>query len=124
MNRDLAGLCLEHKTCDTDEVADIHEALEHLVVQIFILVGANVVTGNVDLNAAFRVLQLHEACLAHHAAAHHAAGNAHGALFALSEICLYLIRKSIGGILCCWIRIDAHVAQFLQTLSSYNLLFA
>ena len=72
---DLAGLCLEDETAYADDVANVEQLLEDHVVKVLVVLGADVVTGDVDLYAALAVLQLHEARLAHDAAAHHASGD-------------------------------------------------
>ena len=129
MNRDFTRLRAEHIALHTDEVTDVEQALEHHVIHIFIIVGAQLIARNINLDAAFRVLHLSKRGLTHHAATHHAAGNTHlrqlvgsQRLFALSYIddpCAILnilsdfCTKSIRRILCGRVRVDAHLAQFL-----------
>ena len=140
MNRDFARLCTEHVTLHTNEIADVEQALEHHVVHIFVFVGTQFVARHVDLDTAFRVLYLGKRCLTHHAAAHHAACDAHlwqlfgsQGLLAFGDIdfpraILYVISdfcaESIRRIFCGRVGVDAHLTQFLKTLSANNLLFA
>ena len=124
MNRDLTRLCLEDETFDTDEVTDVEEFLKDLVVHVLVLVGADVVTGDIHLDSALAILQLYEASLAHDTAAHHTAGDDDLLLLPLLEVVLDVYRKGIGGKLSCRIRVDTHVAQLLQALASSNLLLA
>ena len=124
MHADLAHLCAEHHTLDTDEVANIEQALEHDVVHILVLLGADVIAGDIHLDAALRVLQLHERSLTHHAAAHQTACDRYLArLVLVLELLFYIGRKSVGHILCGRIGLDAHGTQFVQTIASDNLLF-
>ena len=61
MNRDLTHLGTEHESLNSDKVTYVKEFLEHLVVHLLILlIGADVVTGDVDLDTACRVHQLYE----------------------------------------------------------------
>ena len=123
MNTDLARLCAENETTNTDEVTDIEQLLEHRIVQFLVLFGADVIAGDIHLDAPFRVLQLHKRCLAHDAAAHHSSCDAH-----LTRLVLVLERgddvrtERIGGELGCGIGVDAHCPKLLQTLSSAYLL--
>ena len=75
VDADLACLRTEHRTADADKVADVKKFLKDDVVQILVLVRADVVAGDIDLDTSLRVLQLDERGLAHHAAAHHSSGN-------------------------------------------------
>ena len=99
MDADFARLGAEHRSAHADEVADVEQLLEDNIIIsplygprggfITLLTGLGgncsplgggggglqVVSGDVDLNAALGVLKLHERCLAHHAAAHHTAGD-------------------------------------------------
>ena len=68
----LAVVGLEQHAFDTEDVAQV-PVLEGLV-----RVGAGVVVGNVDLDAAAAVLQGGETGLAHHPLEHHAAGQGNG----------------------------------------------
>ena len=140
MHADFARLGAEHVALHADEVADVEQALEHHVVHILVLVGTQLVARHVDLDAAAGVLHLGKRGLTHDAAAHHAAGDAHlrqllgcQGLLALGHVNLPLAvldvlsdfgTKSIRRILCGRVGVDAHLAQFLKTLSANNLLFA
>ena len=83
MYRYFASLCAENETLDADEVANVHQTLEHSSVESFVLLRADVVASDIHLDAALRVLKFHKACLAHHAAAHHAASDDDLALLVL-----------------------------------------
>ena len=76
MHTDLACLSTEDKTLHANEVTQIQQLLEHHIVQVLVLLWADVITGDIHLNPALRVLQLHKACLTHHTTAHHATSNA------------------------------------------------
>ena len=60
MNGDLAGAGLEHKTGQTDYVADI----KFLKAGVYIF--TNAVSCNIALNSALIVLNIAKACLAHY----------------------------------------------------------
>ncbi len=124
MHRNLARLCTEHETADSDEVADVHQLLEHHIIHILILTRADVITCHIHLNTALRVLQFHKRGLAHHAAAHHTTGNAYLTRLSIvdkfgTDICA----ESICGILGCRIWVDAHRTQLLQALAPADFLF-
>ena len=132
MDADFARLRAEDETFHTDKVADVHQLLEHHVIVFGPLYGflggggdgLQVVAGDVHLYAPFRVLQFHKRCLSHHAAAHHASGDAHLAwLGVVAEAVAYLSRESVGGILCGGIGIDAHLSQCVERLSAQYFLF-
>ena len=121
---DFARLSTENRTLDANEVAQVEQAFEHHVVHIFVLFGTDVIAGDVYLDATFGVLQFNERCLSHHTAAHDASGDRHLArLGVILELVADVGGKGIGYILSCGIGVDAHVAQFGQTLTSDNLLF-
>ena len=124
VNADFAGLGAEDETLDTDKVTDIHQLLEHLVIQVFVVARAHVITGDIHLNATLGVLQLGKAGLTHHAAAHQTAGDNYLALFAIHEVVTDIGRISIYGKFVCGIGIDTHLSQLFKTLAAYNLLFA
>ena len=86
VNRDLTRLCLEDETFDADEVTDVEEFLKDLVVHVLVLVGADVVTGDIHLDSALAILQLHKAGLAHDTAAHHTSGDDDLLLLPLLEV--------------------------------------
>ena len=69
MDRDLTGLGLEDKALDTDDIADIH------LLEALVGILADLVAGDVDLDAAVSVLDIAERGLAHNALEHHAAGD-------------------------------------------------
>ena len=77
MHTDLARLGAEHKTFHTNEVTQIQQLLEHYVIQILVLLRADVIPCHIHLHPTFRVLQLHKTGLTHHTAAHHAPSDAH-----------------------------------------------
>lgn len=122
MDRDFSCLCLEDKALDADDVTDVEQFLEHDVVQIFVFLGADVVAGDVHLDASLAVLRLNETGLAHDAAAHHATGDGHVELLVIVEIGLDVFRPVCYGVFCGRIGIDAHVAQLLQALATADLL--
>ena len=125
MHADLARLGAEHESFDANEVANIEQALEDRVVEGLVVIGADVVTGDIHLDAALGVLQLCKTGLAHHAAAHHATGDDHiTGLGVVVERCPDVGGESIGGEFGCGIRVDAQRAQLLQTLAPAYLLFA
>ena len=53
MDADLTGLCTEHETAHADEVANVEQLLEHGVVKLFVLIGTDVITSDIHLDAAF-----------------------------------------------------------------------
>ena len=122
VNRDLAGLCLEHEAADADNVADVKQFLEDRGVHIFVLTRADVVTGDIDLDTAFAVLKLHEAGFAHDTAAHHTSGDDDLRLLSLLEVLLDVGAESCYGELSSGVGVDAHLAQLLQALAAANLL--
>jgi len=73
--RYFACLCAEHITLNADKVANVEQTFEHGVIEVFIIVGADVVACNIHLYTSLRVLQFYEAGLAHYAAAHHTSSN-------------------------------------------------
>ena len=124
MYRNLAGLCTEHEALHTDEVTDVEEFLEYCIIEFLVLVGADLVASHVNLDTALRVLQLSEACLTHHAAAHHSSGYHHlTRLVLVLEVGFDVSAEGVCGEFGCWIRVDTHIAEGLKALSSYNLLF-
>ena len=122
MNGDLASLCLEHEATDADDVTDVEQFLEDRVVQVLILIRADVVASDIYLNAAFAVLELHEAGFAHDTAAHHTAGDDHLRLLTILEVLLYVCAESCYGELGGRIGVDTHLAQLLQALATANFL--
>ena len=57
MDGDLAHLRTENEAADTDEVADVKQLFEYGVIQFRVgWIGADVVAGDVDLDAAGGVL--------------------------------------------------------------------
>ena len=77
VHADFARLRAEHEALHADEVAQVQQAFEDGVIHIFVLVRADVVAGDVHLDAPFGVLQFDERGLAHDAAAHHASRDGH-----------------------------------------------
>ena len=77
MHAYLAGLGAEHIALHADEVAQVEALLEHDIVQILVLIGADSITLHIHLYASLAVLQLSKASLAHDALAHDTSGNAH-----------------------------------------------
>ena len=125
VNRDLAGLCAEDETLDADEVTDVEQFFEYRIVKVLVLVGTDFVAGDIDLYSSLRILQLGEACLAHHASAHHTACDHYLAwLVLVFELSLDVCAECIGWKLCCWVWVDAHLSQCLKTLSANYFLFA
>ena len=124
MNTDFACLSTEHIALHANKVTDIEQAFEHLIIHILVLTRAEVIAGDIHLNAPLGVLQLSKTCLAHHSSAHQSACYAHlSGLCLIAEGFLYLCAEGVGRILCCRIGIDAHLAQLLQALSSAYFLF-
>ena len=66
---DLAGLGLENKALDADDIADIH------LLETFVRLLTDLISGYIHLNAAVSVLDIAERGLAHDALEHHAAGD-------------------------------------------------
>ena len=125
VNRYFAGLGAEHKTRYAHKVADVEQFLEHHVIEVLVFVGTKLVAVNIHLNAALAVLNFHKRSLAHNAAAHHASGNAHLAwLGVVAEGFLHLGGVSVHLVFGCRIRVDAHIAQLVQTVTSDDFLFA
>ena len=52
----LSHLGTEDFAFDTDEVSDIHELLDHLIVERLVLLRAEVISRDVDLNAPRSIL--------------------------------------------------------------------
>ena len=124
MDADFAHLGAEHKSFDADEVAQVEQTLEHGGVHILVLFRADVITGDVHLDATFGVLQFDEGGFAHHAAAHHTSGHGYLPWFGIIlEFCFDIGREGIGYILCCGIGLDAHRAKFIHTVASNDFLF-
>ena len=124
MDTHLSGLCLKNEAFDADKVTDVKEFLEDLIIEVLVLVGTDIITGDIDLNTALGVLELNEAGLTHDTTCHHTAGDDDFAFLALFVFCLDIRTEGIGGKLGCWIGVDTHVAQLLKTLAATNLLFA
>ena len=91
---DLAGLRLEDLTGDFEDVADVPCLLKGLVV-----VDAEVVTGDVDLDVALAVLDLSEGRLAHDAAGDHSSADGDFPVFEVFIVVLDLhaLRRLSGG---------------------------
>ena len=123
MNRDFTCQGAKNESLDTDKITDVKQFLKDFIVQVFVVVRADVVTGNVYLNSAFAVLKFYKAGFTHHATAHHSSCDDYLAFFFLFlETVFNVGRESIGGILGSWIGVNAHRAQFLQALATANLL--
>ena len=112
MDRDFTRLRAKDKALDADEVAQVQQFLEDHVVQVLVLVRAEIVAGDIDLYPALRVQQFCETGFSHDAAAHHAASHTHlpGLRSILLEMLFYLPRISVDGIFSCGIRVDTHLA--------------
>ena len=123
--RDLAGLRAEHEALHANEVAEVEELFHHAVVERLVLFGADVVAGDVDLNAAARVEQFEERSLAHDAASHHTAGDAHlaGRVVVL-KVGNDFVAEGVGGIFGRGVGINAQRAKFRKGVAACNLLFA
>ena len=127
VNGDFACLSAEHIAFHADEVAQVEQFFEERVIERFVLSGADVIAGDVHLDAPFGIHQFGEAGFAHHASSHQSAGNAHlapGCVLVVGELCFDVIAPGVDGIGCCGIRFDAHFAQFLQGIASLYFLFA
>ena len=94
VNGDLAGLRLEDFTGDFEDVADVPCLLEGLVV-----VDAEVVSGDIDLDVALAVLDLSERRLAHDAAGDHTTADGDFFVFEVFIVVLDLhaLRRLGGG---------------------------
>ena len=123
--RHLAGLRAEHEALHAHEVAEVEEFLHHAVVERLVLFGADVVAGDVDLNAATRVEQFEERSLTHHATSHHAAGDAHlaGRVVVL-KVGNDFVAEGVGGVFGCGVGVNAQRAKFGKRIAACNLLFA
>ena len=123
--RHLAGLRAEHKALHAHEVAEVEEFLHHAVVERLVFFGADVVAGDVDLNAAARVEQFEERSLTHHAASHHTAGDAHlaGRVVVL-KVGNDFVAEGVGGVFGCGVGVNAQRAKFGKRIAACNLLFA
>ena len=125
MDADFARLGAEHKSLHTDEVTHVEQLLEHRVIQVLILVRTQVIAAHIDLHTASGILQFKEGRLAHDAAVHHAASNAHLAgLGLVAEVGNDIVTVGIHHKLVSGIRVDAHSLKLLQTVAADNLLFA
>ena len=122
MNRYLSHLSLEHIALNTDEVSNVKELLEDLIIQLFIFSRTYIITGNIYLYSSFTILNLCKRSLTHDATTHHSSCNRYFSLLILIELLFYISRVSVGWELCCWVWINAHLAQFLQALTTSNLL--
>ena len=122
--RHLAGLRAEHKALHAHEVAEVEELFHHAVVERLVLFGADIVAGDVDLNAAARVEQLEERGLAHHAATHHTAGDAHLAGRVVLKVGNNFVAERVGGVFGRGVGINAQRAKFRKGVAACNLLFA
>ena len=89
MHRDLALLGAEHRPLDAQDITDIP------LFEIGVVLFADVVPADIYLQAAGGILQIQKAGLAHHAAAHHAAGDTHR--FALQRLKI-VADLLVGGI--------------------------
>ena len=98
LDRQLARLGAEQRALAAEDVAQVPvlEGGQH--------VGADVVQGHVELDAAGRVLQGREAGLAHHALEHHAAGHGH----------LYVLRLQflVGHLAVAMLQLGGAMARF------------
>ena len=122
---DLAHLGTEDFPFDTDEVSDVHELLHHAIVELLVLGRAELISGDVDLDTASRVLELEEGSLTHDTTAHDTASDTY-----LTTRCIILegIEDLTGiprdDIFVCWIRIDTEGTKLLKTTATEDLLFA
>ena len=122
----LASLCAEDEALDADEVAEVDEALEEGVVEVFILARADIVAGYIDLDAALGVFELGKGGLAHDTLAHEASGDAYLARLGLviTEKSLDVGAEGIGGKLCGRVGVDAEGADLVETVAPVDFLFA
>ena len=121
---ELAGLGDESITGNADYVTYVQQFLENGVVHGFVLVRADLVSLDIDLDAAFGVLKLHERSCTHDAAAHDAA-----CYHNVVEIAFFCVITSFDGsagsidrILCGRIRLDAKFPEFQKGVASVLLL--
>lgn len=95
MDRDFAHLRAEGKAFHSDEVTDVQEALEDGVIHGLVLVGANLVALDIQLDTAFRILQFAERGGTHDAAAHDTA--CHGDFLELFEVVVVKLVQDFGS---------------------------
>ena len=77
MDGHFARFGAEYKALNAQDIADIHG----FKVRVYVL--AHILAAHIDLNLALAVQKMHKGGLAHNAAAHHTAGNAHSLVFQL-----------------------------------------
>ena len=89
MNGYLASAGLEDKALDLDDIADIP------LFEVGKYILADLVYLDIDLHSAVTVAHVDEVCLAHVAAAHHPAADAHVFILQLLEALGYLVAVDI-----------------------------
>ena len=127
MDGDFTHLRTENEAADAYEIANVQQFLKYYIINVLVFARTDIIARDVNLDSPFRVLQFHKRSLAHDAAAHDTAGDADLARFAFSvvaKVFFYFFRKCICFIFCCGIRVDTHLAQLLQAVTSYDFLFA
>ena len=121
MNRDLALLGTEHGALHAQDITDIP------LLKVGIVFLAHIIPAHIYLQPSGGIQQIHKAGLTHHAAAHHAAGNAYR--FALQRLKVIpdllvlgipvIFRDLIGvlaGFAQCRQLVPAHLYLFVQAL--------
>ena len=112
--------------CHADDVANVEQAFEDGVVEGLVLIGAYLVTLDVQLYAAVAVLQLHKRGGAHDAAAHDAACYAdvleEGVV--LREFLQYFCAFGVHLIEGCGVGVDTQVLQLCQRIAAYLFLLS
>ena len=150
MHTDLAGLCTEDVTADTDKVAQVEQFLEHHVVEVLVLAGTNFIALDIYLYSSARVLYFGKGSLSHNAAAHKSSGDGHVAtvfgrcshpqglsLFVGHGLSVFIglerevgklfadvITPCVDGEFCCRVRFNAAFAELCERCPAGNLLFA
>ena len=115
VHRDFPCFGAEDETFHTDEVAQIEEFLHQRVVEGLVFFGADVIACDIHLDASTRIEKFEEGSLTHHATAHHATCDANltGFVF-IAEVFDDFIAKSVGGIFCCGIRVNAKGTNLIE----------
>ena len=115
MHRDFPCFGTEDETFHTDEVTQIEEFLHQRVVEGLIFFGADVIACDIHLDTSTRIEKFEEGSLTHHATAHHATCDANltGFVF-IAEVFDDFIAKSVGGIFCCGIRVNAKGTNLIE----------
>ncbi len=124
MHRDLSCLGTKNKSRNAHEVTNIGQLLEDGVVEILVLTGADIITGDIDLYPPFGIHQFNERCFTHDTATHDAPCNGYRtALIVIFEFVFYIRGPGIHVVQRRRIGFYAHFSQFVEALPAYDLLF-